>query len=80
MVRPGFEPTASRSANRILTHWANRAVLKSEKFIGFFIQKTKIIHTPIVIESLEWFYMLFLYCTTLESPGNGFLKRRTADS
>ena len=25
LVRPGFEPTASRSADRRLSHWANRA-------------------------------------------------------
>ena len=28
LIRPGFEPTASRSADRRLSHWANRAAVK----------------------------------------------------
>ena len=28
LVRPGFEPTASRSADRRLSHWANRAAVE----------------------------------------------------
>ena len=44
LVRPGFEPTASRSADRRLSHWANRAAVewfqhlyRAEKWPGSFV-------------------------------------------
>ena len=45
LVRPGFEPTASRSADRRSPNWANRAAVKNVYIYIYVLESSQTLRT-----------------------------------